>query len=142
MDQQGLAVSIENLTPYTIRDCHLYFANRLFSVGNIVPDSKSTKRIPERIIWGTEELRIDAIKGPSTKMISGSPTTFADRMRIDLMTETLKRIHSRHSNKKDVVFLLGMIDSNVVPTRLKGYKGHLKEFGLLELEIKVNYKET
>ena len=106
-----------------------------------MPDSKATMKLPEQTIRETKELTIDAIERLTAKMISGFSTSPTDKMSIDLIKEGLKRIHSRRPYGKDVAIFLGRIDSDVIPTRLRGYNGHSRKVALLELEMRVKPRE-
>lgn len=142
MDRHKLALFIENMTPYTISDCQVYFANRLLDVGSIEPDHRAIKRFAKGTIQRKKELTIDAFESISTEMFPNSSTSFMNRMKRDLMMETLKRLHSLYSHREDVALLLGWIDANVIPAHLMGRKDDLRPVTMLQLEMRLNHTGT
>jgi hypothetical protein len=63
-------------------------------------------------------------------------------MYVGLMVETLNSAYRRFSSRKDVALLLGWMDTRVIPTRLSGHPEPLKELATLELEMRVDFRET
>ncbi len=133
----GLTLSLDNLTPHKFRNCQIYYANRLFPVGDIMPDSKVTRFLPRESFSRGAELTLEAVERLAPRLVPSS-----EAMYVGLMVETLNRVYRRFSSRKDVALLLGWIDTRAVPTRLSGHPEPLKELATLELEMEVDFQET
>jgi hypothetical protein len=137
VNEQDLVVIIENLTPHTIIDCQMYFANRLFSFGNIPPDSKQLKRLARSVIGQKELFQIEAAKRIAESVAPSGSTSLLEKMQGNLMKGLLLSVHSRYNSRQDALHLFGWIKSELLSISLKDPDVTGEGVALLEWEIPV-----
>ena len=137
MDEQDLVIGIENLTQHTIIDCQIYFSNRLFFFGNIVPNKKQVKRLTGSGIREREPFQIEGAERIAKGIAPDAANPLLEEMQKNLMKELLVSIHSRYHSRQDAIHLFGWIESDVMPIRLMGSSVTGEGLALLEWEIPV-----
>jgi hypothetical protein len=136
-NEQGLVIMIENLIPHAIIDCQIYFANRLFFLGNIAPSGKLVKRLARSDISQKELFQVETVKNLAESIVPYTPTSFLEVMQKDLMESLLRLVHSRYHSREDVLHLFGWIESELISVNLN-HSGITGEgVALLEWEIPV-----
>ncbi len=136
-NEQGLVIMIENLIPHTIIDCQMYFANRLFFLGNIAPSGKLVKRLARSDISQKELFQVETVEKLAESIVPYTPTSFLDVMQKDLMEGLLRSVHSRYHSRKDVLHLFGWIESDLFSGNLNNSGITGEGVALLEWEIPV-----
>ncbi len=138
MDEQGLVIMIENLTPHTIIDCQIYFTNNLIFLGDIAPCKKQVKRLSRPVIGqkGLSQIQVAGLIVESNR--PNAHTFFLENMKQNIIEDILPSIHSRHHSRRDAIHLFGWITSDVVPISLMrpGISG--EGVALIEWEIRVS----
>ncbi len=139
LDDQDLVIMIENMTPHTIIDCWVYFANRLFFFGNIVPSKKHVKRLARSVIAQKELFQTQAAGFIAKSIAPKTPTSLLETMQKNLMKGLLLSIHSRYNSRRDALHLFGWIRSDVVPTSIASPGASGEGAALLEWEIPLSF---
>jgi hypothetical protein len=137
MDKQGLIITIENTSPFTIVDCHVYFANRFLSFGSIDSAKKQVKRLERSIIDQKKLFQVQDVDHITEDIVQSRPTSLLERIKKDIMKDLLLLIHSLYNARKDTLHLFGWIESNVISISFD-HPGILGEgVTLVELEIPI-----
>lgn len=135
MNEQDLVIVIENLTPHSVTDCQMYFANRLFFFGNIAPGKKQVKRLAGSVISQKELFQIEGAKRVAESIVPNVPTSLLEKMQKNLMKDLLLSVHSRYDSRQDGLHLFGWITSELISTSLKHLGIPGENVALLEWEI-------
>ena len=136
-NEQGLVIMIENLIPHAIIDCQMYFANRLFFLGNIAPNGNLVKRLARSDISQKELFQVETVEKLAESIVPYTPTSFLEVMQKDLMEGLLRSVHSRYHSREDALHLFGWIESDLISINLN-HSGITGEgVALLEWEIPV-----
>jgi len=137
MDKQGLIITIENTSPFTIVDCNVYFANRFLSFGSIDSAKKQVKRLERSIIDQKKLFQVQDVDHITEDIVQSAPASLLERIKKDIMKDLLLLIHSLYNARKDTLHLFGWIESNVISIS-SDHPGILGEgVTLLELEIPI-----
>jgi len=115
-DDQGLKMTIENNTPFNIIDCLVYFDNRFFFLGNILPDKEQVKRIAK-----SDMDKTNGFDGPDPESLfqnsdATGVSSFLKTMNKDLIKDLLLAVQSKYKYKRENVCVLGWIHSGVIQT--------------------------
>ena len=114
-DEQGLHLMIENVTPYKIVDCQVYFKNRLFSLDdNILPDREYIKNITrseieKQELFDERQAELIAKSGNTT-----SSSSFLQRMQKSLAKDVFIAVHSQYTSEQETLYLIGWIQSGII----------------------------
>ncbi len=141
LNEQDLVIMIENLTPYSIIDCQVYFANRLFSFGNIAPNNKVVKRLARSGIAEKELFKTEAAKRVAESIVSNASASLLEKMQRNLMKDLLLSVHSRYASRQDALHLFGWIESELISINLRAHDVTGEGVALLEWEIPVSFSE-
>ena len=136
-NEQGLVIMIENLIPHAIIDCQVYFANRLFSLGDIAPSGKLVKRLARSDISQKELFQVETVGELIESIVPNTPASFLEVMQKGLMEGLLCSVHSRYHSREGTLHLFGWIESELISANLNrsGITG--EGVALLEWEIPV-----
>ncbi len=114
-DNQGLRISIDNMTPHKIRDCRIYFEKRVFFLGNILPNKKQIKNIPRSVMQHKELFDNQETDLMSNNEIPGV-SSFVKALQKDFTKDILLAVHSVHQSQEESLQFIGWIDTGIVKT--------------------------
>ena len=140
MDEKGLAITVENMSPFKIIDCHIYFAKRFISFGNIDPAKKQVKRLEGVDLQNP--IHIQDIGQLADSMVAISPKSLLEKVKRDITNDLLLSIDSLYYSKKKMLLFFGWIESNVISIDIDRPNISGNGITLLEWEIPVDYKGT
>jgi hypothetical protein len=138
LNEKHLVIMVENLTPHSITDCQIFFANRLFFFGNIAPSNKQVKRLARSVIGQRELFQIEEAKRVAETIVPNGPLSLLEKMQKNLMKDLLLSVHSRYDSRQDALHLFGWIKSELIATSLKRPDVAGEGVALLEWEIPVS----
>jgi len=141
MDEQGLVITIENRSPYSITDCQVYLANNFYFFGNIAPNKKQVKRLGRSILNQQGLFRVQEAGVIAQGIVPDSPDSLLQKIQKSLVQDLLISIHSLHNSQQNSLHLFGWIESHVIPTSLEKTGLTAGGVALLEWEIPVKYSE-
>ena len=119
LSERALHITIENMTPYEIKDCLLYFDGRFFEGEDIIPHKKQIIKIAKRDINAKKMFTPQEFKNPVKEPATGDTESFLQTMQDRLSKDLLFSIHSKYKSKRNTLHLIGWIPSGIITPRFK-----------------------
>jgi hypothetical protein len=114
LDDQRLRIMIENMTSYTISDCQVYFDDRVFFVGDIVPGKEQTKSITRSEMRDKELFDEQQAERIAKNIDENSPSAFVTTLQKNLGKDVLLATHLRYQSRRDSLYFIGWIQSGII----------------------------
>jgi hypothetical protein len=115
-EAQDLHLMIDNMTPHSITGCWGYFDRQLFFLDEIIPGEKQVKTIAQSAM-----LTKNFLTEPETEQFVSNPgshnaSSLLNRMQQGLIQDILRTVDATYQDRQDVLYLLGWIESGIIPT--------------------------
>ena len=120
VDNLGLLLMVENMTPHSILDGRIYYKGRFFSVGDIAPGKKLVKRISNVEIHKRALFLAKNASSVAEEMVGDNPSSLLAKIKNNLLEGLLLQVHSRYHMEQEILVLFGWIASNMIPNPLTG----------------------
>lgn len=129
--EEGISLSIENRSSFSILNCLVYFGGRLFTLGNIGPEERLNKRLsltPQGpgIPFTPREVEV---------MLKAGLKDGPMELEMEMTKNLWFSIQERSQYKIDRIFLVGWIDSQSFPSPAKPENLFPSRVHILEWEI-------
>ena len=115
LDAHGLRLQFENRTPHKLVDCWVYFNNRLFAVGDILPRAEQTQTISQADLKRQEPFTEQQAELLSKASDQGSSLPFLKKVQQALAKEAFLAVHSKYGANQRTACLIGWIPASIVP---------------------------
>jgi hypothetical protein len=141
-DDEGLFLEISNQSPFKIDLCRLYYSNRFFNIQPIPVKKSTIHRIDNERV--TKQPPFHLIEKKYSDFPPGlkKSKNLSTQMAQDLDKDLLQSIHSRYSERKDVVYLTGWISEAVKPIRVESSGSRNEAVTLVEWVIPIEKQKT
>lgn len=136
LDAQHLRILIENMTPHKLTNCQVYFDNRVFFVGDILPHKKHTEELMRPETDNNAPFDRQNIGQFVENIATDKSSSFVKAMQKNLAEEVLLEIYSQ--SRRDRIYLIGWIESGIIKANFTDQEIAGENLTLMTWEIPVN----
>jgi len=131
LDNQGLTLTIENMTPHRIVGGQIYFKDRFFAMGDIPPDGRYITNLPASVEGGDDS-------DSNMRRLSYGASPFLVMFRDNLLKPLITSVPSKYEGHDEILYLFAWMDSDVLPVGFPDSKPNGDAAVLLEWKMPVN----
>jgi hypothetical protein len=137
-EDRDLHIVMNNMTPYSIKDCWGYFDQQLFFLGEIMPGEKQVKTIAQAAMLTKNLLTEPEVEQFVSNLALHDSSPLVNTMQRELIKDILSTVHATYQDRQDVLYLIGWTESGVIQTSFTGPGIIGEDLTLITWEIPVS----
>lgn len=114
-DARQFRIAVQNLTPYLLNGCQVYFQRRLFVIGEIAPHQESITEISRADIERQEAFNPDRPQPLLPNMAMKDASPFLTSMQEQLIWQIVSSIDAQIQGQENIAYIIGWTSAEIIP---------------------------